>query len=93
MKCSNNVNCSLKKIVKQELQLFDSTTNRSLNIIKLEQVLTLIPFSSVESERAFSVAGLITKLKTKLSDKGQIAYVFLDNISKINKYLQIAKST
>ena len=94
MKCSNNVNCSLKKIVKQELQLFDSTTYHSLNIIKLAQVLTLIPFLSVEFERAFSAVGLfITKLRTKLIDKSIDCLCFLDHISKINKLLKIAKHT
>ena len=64
MKCYNNVNCSLKKIVKQELQLFDSTTNRSFNINKFAQSLTLIP---PISERAFSAAGLFfTKKVIKL---------------------------
>ena len=82
MKCSNKVNCSLKKILKQELQLFDSTRNRSLNIIKIAQVLTSTHFSSVESEGAFSAAGLfITKLRTRLSDKS------IDCLCFIRSYL------
>lgn len=83
MKCSNNVNYSLKTIVKQELQLFDSTTNRSSNIDKLAQALKTIPPSSVEAERAFSSAGLfITKLRTKLSDKS------IDCLCFLRTYLQ-----
>ena len=59
-----------RNIVKQELQLFDSTTNHSLNIIKLALTLTLIPLSSVEAERVFSTARLfIAKLNIKVSIK------------------------
>ncbi|GFS72472.1 uncharacterized protein TNCV_2116191 [Trichonephila clavipes] len=68
--CPTKKSTSFNKIMKQEMQLFDSTENPSPNIIKLCDALKTIPPTSVEAERAFSAAGLfITKLRTRLSDK------------------------
>ncbi|GFX85102.1 uncharacterized protein TNCV_4979571 [Trichonephila clavipes] len=68
--CTTKKRTSFNKIIKQEMQLFDSTENLSLNIIKLCGALKTIPPTSVEAERAFSAAGLfVTKLRTRLSDK------------------------
>ncbi|GFW66483.1 uncharacterized protein TNCV_3310021 [Trichonephila clavipes] len=67
---STKKSTSFNKIMKQEMQLFDSTENPSPNIIKLCDALKTIPPTSVEAERAFSAAGLfVTKLRTRLSDK------------------------
>ncbi|GFW24796.1 uncharacterized protein TNCV_1960631 [Trichonephila clavipes] len=68
--CSTKKSTSFNKIMKQEMQLFDSTENPSPNIIKLFEALETIPPMSVEPERAFFAAGLfVTKLRTRLSDK------------------------
>ncbi|GFX63801.1 uncharacterized protein TNCV_5032721 [Trichonephila clavipes] len=67
--CSTKKNNSFNKIMKQDIQLFDSPENPSSNIIKLCEVLKTIPPTSVETERAFSAAGLfVTKLRTRLSE-------------------------
>ncbi|GFX93874.1 cullin-4A [Trichonephila clavipes] len=56
--------------MKQEMQLFDSTENPSPNSMKLCEALKTIPPTSVETQRAFSAAGLLAKkLRTRLSDK------------------------
>ncbi|GFU22505.1 transposable element Tcb2 transposase [Trichonephila clavipes] len=66
---------SFNKIMKQEMQLFDSTEDPSPNIIKLCEALKTIPPKSVEAERVFSAAGLsVTKLRTRLSDKKRLFY-------------------
>ncbi|GFV54204.1 uncharacterized protein TNCV_1496811 [Trichonephila clavipes] len=68
--CSTKKSTSFNQIMKQEMQLFDSTENPSPNIIKLCDALKTNPPTSVETERAFSAAGLfVTKLRTRLSDK------------------------
>ncbi|GFU89361.1 uncharacterized protein TNCV_1783431 [Trichonephila clavipes] len=47
--CSIKKSTSFKKIMKQEMQLFDSTENPSPNIIKLCDALKTIPPTSVEA--------------------------------------------
>ncbi|GFT97963.1 uncharacterized protein TNCV_2168501 [Trichonephila clavipes] len=76
--CLTKKSTSLNKIKKQEIQLFDSTENPSLNIIILCEVVKTIPPTSVEAERVFSAARLfVTKLRTRLSDKSiKTAYAF-----------------
>ncbi|GFX73540.1 uncharacterized protein TNCV_2342451 [Trichonephila clavipes] len=62
--CSTKKSTSFNKIIKQEMQLFDSTENPSPNIIKPWDALKTIPPTSVEAERAFYAAGLfVTKLR------------------------------
>ncbi|GFX18256.1 uncharacterized protein TNCV_4305571 [Trichonephila clavipes] len=51
--CSTKKNNSFNKIMKQEMELFDSTENPSPNIIKLCEALKTIPLTSVEAERVF----------------------------------------
>ncbi|GFS89091.1 uncharacterized protein TNCV_1258471 [Trichonephila clavipes] len=81
--CSTKKSTSFNKIMKQEMQLFDSTENPSSNIIKLCDALKTIPPTSVEAERAFSAAGLfITKLRTRLSDKSINCLCFLKSYFK-----------
>ncbi|GFT33124.1 uncharacterized protein TNCV_1264851 [Trichonephila clavipes] len=68
--CPTKKRTSFNKIMKQETQLFESTENPSVNIIKLCETLKTIPPTSVEAERVFSAARLlVTKLRTRLSDK------------------------
>ncbi|GFT71633.1 BED-type domain-containing protein [Trichonephila clavipes] len=81
--CSTKKSTSFNKIMKQEMQLFDSTENPSPNIIKLCDALKTIPSTSVEAERSFSAAGLfVTKLRTRLSDKSINCLRFLKSYFK-----------
>ncbi|GFY08829.1 uncharacterized protein TNCV_4660221 [Trichonephila clavipes] len=74
---------SSNKIMKQEMQLLDSTENPSPNFIKLCEALKTIPSTSVEAERAFSAAGLfVIKLITRLSDKSVNCICFLKSYFK-----------
>ncbi|GFW98831.1 uncharacterized protein TNCV_2837921 [Trichonephila clavipes] len=69
--CSTKKSSSFTKIMKQEMQFFDSTENPSPNIIKLCEVFLKKNSSnaSVEANRALSAAGLfVTKLRNRLSD-------------------------
>ncbi|GFX28100.1 uncharacterized protein TNCV_424271 [Trichonephila clavipes] len=80
--CTTKKRTSFNKIMKQEMQLFDSTENPSPNI-KLCDALKTIPPTSVEAERAFSAAGLfVTKLRTRLSDKSINCLCFLKSYFK-----------
>ncbi|GFW61209.1 DUF1758 domain-containing protein [Trichonephila clavipes] len=81
--CSTKKSTSFNKIMKQEMQLFDSTENPSPNIIKLCDALKTIPPTSVEAERAFSAAGFfVTKLRTRLNDKSINCLCFLKSYFK-----------
>ncbi|GFS69405.1 uncharacterized protein TNCV_4012021 [Trichonephila clavipes] len=81
--CSTKKFTSFNKIMKQEMQLFDSTENPSPNIIKLCYAIKTIPPTSVKAERAFSAVGLfVTKLRTSLSDKSINCLCFLKSYFK-----------
>ncbi|GFT53264.1 uncharacterized protein TNCV_4233581 [Trichonephila clavipes] len=81
--CSTKKSTSFNKIMKQEMQLFDSTENPSPNIIKLYDALKTILPTSVETERAFSAAGLfVTKLRTRMTDKSINCLCFLKSYFK-----------
>ncbi|GFX26762.1 uncharacterized protein TNCV_1839351 [Trichonephila clavipes] len=71
--CSVKKSTSFNKIMKQEMQLFDSTENPLPNIIKLCEALKTIPPTSVEAKRAFSAAGLfVKKLRARLRNDNYI---------------------
>ena len=57
------------KCIKQEMAVFENLGERPKTLEMLFKALMTIPASSVESERAFSAAGLfVSKLRTSLSD-------------------------
>lgn len=61
---------SVGKYFGKELEVFEATGDRTLNITNLLNSLKSIPPTSVESELAFSAAGLfVTKMRTRLSDR------------------------
>ena len=59
-----------RKHISKELEVFEVTSERTKNIDLLYDAIQSVPPTSVESERAFSAAGIfVTKLRTRLSDK------------------------
>ena len=57
------------KCIKQEMAVFENLGERPKTLEMLFKALMTIPASSVESEQAFSAAGLfVSKLRTSLSD-------------------------
>jgi hypothetical protein len=57
------------KHLSKELEIFEATGEKNTNIKLLFNALKTVPPTSIESERAFSAAGLfITKMRTRLSD-------------------------
>ena len=66
------------KHLARELDVFEATGQRTTNITLLFNALKTIPPTSVESERAFSAAGLfVNKLRTRLSDTSLDRLCFL----------------
>ena len=58
------------KHLQKELNIFEVTGEKTNNIRFLIDALKTVPPTSIESERAFSAAGLfITNLRTRLSDR------------------------
>lgn len=58
---------SVGKHFSKELEDFEATGERTLNITNLLNSMKSIPPTSVESKRAFSAAGLfVTKMRTRL---------------------------
>ena len=65
-----------------ELDVFEATGQQTANITLLYESLKTVPPTSVESERAFSAAGLfVTELRTRLSDSS------LDHLSFLRSYI------
>ena len=55
--------------IQKEMKVFEATKKRTENLELLYQALRSIPATSIESERAFSAAGLfITKLRSRISN-------------------------
>ena len=73
--------------LQEEIRVFELTGSRSDNLTLLYQALLTIPPTSVESERAFSVAGLfVTKLRSSLGDKSIDQLCFLKAYFKSEAY-------
>ena len=84
--CLNPTSCICSYNVLSSKSLsYNSTGERTPRLKKVMDALETIPPTSVESERAFSAAGLfITKLRTRLSVKNIDALCFLHNYYKNN---------
>ena len=55
--------------IRKEIRVFEATKKRTENLDRLYQAICIVPSTNVESERAFSAAGLfITKLRSRLSN-------------------------
>lgn len=80
-KVNNKV--SARKHLKKELEIFEITNERTKNITLLLDALNTIPPTSIESERAFSAAGLfVTKIRSRLSDMSINHLCFLKSYYK-----------
>ena len=57
------------KAISKEMMVFEATSKRTANLELLFNALETIPPTSVESEIAFSAAGLfVTKIRSRMSD-------------------------
>ena len=73
-------------MIKKEMQLFEGGGLRGKNLQAAYLYLLTIPPSSVESERAFSSAGVLcTRIRTRLSDS------VLDDMLFMRAYFQSLK--
>ena len=78
---------TLDQIISDELDLFRKTGTMSKNLTLVSEALDTIPPTSIESERAFSAAGLfITKLRSRLADDT------LDSLCFIRSYFKNQKN-
>ena len=72
------IHTNLDHIIKNEMDFFRKTGTKSKHIRLLLEALDSIPPISVESERAFSAAGLfITKIRSRLGDDTLDSLCFL----------------
>ncbi|GBM75228.1 hypothetical protein AVEN_73992-1 [Araneus ventricosus] len=84
--------------MKQELQLFESTENRSSNIIELGEALKTIPLTSAEAERVFSAAGSTPRRKYDGGGLNSIRFSISSQVHESNeeeetRYLFLVKGT
>ena len=62
-------NIDLSKIILQEMEFFENGTDRGFHLQLAYDMLMTIPPTSVESERTFSIAGILcSKIRSSLSD-------------------------
>ena len=74
------------QVIKQEMNLFEATRKRPTKLELRFNALLSIPPTSVEAERAFFAAGLlVTKLRSRLSDKSLNVLIFLRSYYMKNK--------
>ena len=61
---------SLERVVGKEIEYFRATGEKGQTLKRVYEALCSIPPTSVESERAFSAAGLFsTKIRTRMQDR------------------------
>ena len=78
---------TLDQIISDELDLFRKKGTKSKNLTLVSEALDTIPPTSMESERAFSAAGLfITKIRSRLADDT------LDSLCFIRSYFKNQKN-
>lgn len=66
------------KGIKRDLQLFETTGDKTVNIIRLKNIVSSIKATSTEVERTFSIAGkFLSKIRANLSNVAVNALVFL----------------
>ena len=76
----------LQEVIKQEMNLFEATRKRPTKLELLFNALLSIPPTSAEAECALSAAGLlVTKLRSRLSDKSLYTLTFLFSYYMKNK--------
>jgi len=64
------VDVSLERVVRKEIEYFRATGEKGQTLKRVYEALCSIPPTSVESERAFSAAGLFsTKIRTRMQDR------------------------
>ena len=79
---------SKNAMVKKEMSLFEGGGTRGMYMQMAYNSLLTIPPSSVESERAFSAAGILcSRLRTRMSDK------VLDDILFMRSYFKSIKKS
>ena len=85
--------CSMsKKQVRKEFEVFEESRHRTQNLSRLWYALNAIQPTSVESERAFSAAGLyLTKLRTRLKPSTTNALCVLGHYLKTQKKIEECK--
>lgn len=82
-KILNSKSKTALRTFKMELDIFEGTGEKTKNISLLLDALKTVPPTSIESERAFSAAGLfINKLRTRLSDQSIDHLCFLKSYYK-----------
>jgi hypothetical protein len=83
---ASNDSTTVLSMIKKEMQLFEGGGLRGKNLQAAYLYLLTIPPSSVESERAFSSAGVLcTRIRTRLSDN------VLDDMLFMRAYFQSLK--
>lgn len=76
------------KVIRTEMSLFEGGGQRGLHLDMAYNCLLTIPPSSVESERAFSSAGVMcSKLRTRMSDS------VLDDLLFTRSYFKASHET
>ena len=76
----------LRATIKQEMRWLEATGKRPVKLEQLYNAFLSIPPTSIEAERAFSVAGLFaTKFRSRLSDQSVNALSFLRSYDKKNE--------
>ena len=87
---SEPTECSVtKKLIKKEFEVYEESKNRTENLNRLRAALNCIQPTSVESERAFSAAGLfLTKLRTRLKPSTTNALCFLRHYFKTQERIE-----
>ena len=81
-----------KKAMRKEFEVYEESHQRTNNLERLWHALNSIQPTSVESERAFSAAGLyLTKLRTRLLPSTINALCVIGAYLKLQRKIELAK--